>query len=175
MVKGKPNHGRESGVPRVEMATWREFEDARAPGIDWEWCKVAKKEVATVGDPGRAHPHFTTGRYVHDKVDLACPWGNANNLLVVWLGCVEMAVHSNHAVPGSIWFPIVKGRTRICDRSGLQECGQIGDISPCAAIDIHLDHTVWIFGISVRTPTTGQDCEEGAADKGYVCNSQCVS
>jgi hypothetical protein len=42
-------------------------------------------------------------------------------------------------------------------------------------IDINLNHAVWSFGISVRTPTTGEQCKEGAADKGYVCNAHRVS
>jgi hypothetical protein len=104
-------------------------------------------------------------------MSLACEWGNANNLLVIWFGGIEIATHRHHSIPSSIGFEIISRWSGICDRSGLQECRQVSDITPSVVIGIHPNYAVWSLRISVRTASTGQEREQTATDKGYVCNA----
>jgi len=46
-----------------------------------------------LGDPGRTNPSLAAWRNIHHAIDLACGWGDAIDLLLIWFRGVEIAPH----------------------------------------------------------------------------------
>ena len=42
-------------------------------------------------------------------------------------------------------------------------------------IDVHLDHAIWLVWIAVGTVAARKEHVEIVSDKGYVCDSNCIS
>src|ERR1700722_20735279 len=104
-----------------------------------------------------------------------CGWRDSIDLLVIWLGRVEFAVHHYHAVPGPVGFPIAQRRPGICNRVGHLKCGEICNITKGLMIDIYQDNSVGMIRISMRAPATRKECVKVIANKRYIRDSQCVA
>ena len=78
---------------------------------------------------------------------------------------IEVATNRDHAVPGTIWFKIV--RFRILHRIRFLERAQIGNQGPCA-IRVHANDSVWNVLHAVGATSPGEQRIKRVVNEGNV-------
>src|SRR6266704_5191498 len=121
VIKSNSDHGRQTKLPHLETPTWCELAHASTPWIDWERRKITEVEVPVVRDPSRPNPFFADWRNIHHPINFPAGWRDAVNFLVIRFRRIEIASHRHHAVPSSVWLPIVSRWSWICGRVCRQE------------------------------------------------------